>query len=125
MNFVFLSVDGEKNDNIDFIFTLKITFFFVLNEKIFHLFRLPFDYKTPFGFLLVSVLQFLSAYYFVLVTVFTLAFFITSCFTWIATVDDIKADINSLNEIVKSKGNGKKLKVKLREIITFNVDIKQ
>lgn len=42
-----------------------------------------------------------------------------------ATTDDIKGDINDLIRIAKTKQSDKKLKEKLSEIISFNVDAKQ
>ena len=42
-----------------------------------------------------------------------------------ATTDDMKENISDLNEIAKFGRNDKKLKEKLVEFITLNVDSKQ
>ena len=42
-----------------------------------------------------------------------------------ATTDDIKGDINDLNQIAKTQQSDKKLKEKLSELISFDVDAKQ
>lgn len=87
--------------------------------------RLPFDWKTPLGYLLVSVAQLGSSYFVIQIAILLMAFFVTSCWTLTTTIDDIKEQINNLNEIARSKGNVKSLKGKLCEFITFDVNARQ
>lgn len=88
--------------------------------------RLPFDWKTPFGYLLASTIQFASAYCLVMFAAFRLTLFIASCWTLMATADDIKGHLNSFDRIIKSdENNKKKLKEKFHQFITLDVDAKQ
>ena len=90
-----------------------------------HWFRWPFDWKSPFGYLLVFIAQFVSAFYVIQLTIFILTFFITSCWLLMTVTDDVNGTINNLNEITRSKQRDRKLKAKLSEFIQFDVKAKQ
>lgn len=98
-------------------YRIFIHFFFEL--------RLPFDSRTPLGYLVVFIIQSYSAYYVTLVIMFMMTFLITSIWTLMAaSSDDIKGDINHLNEMAKFKRNEKSVNKTLCKVIMFDVDIK-
>lgn len=84
--------------------------------------RIPFEWKTPHGYLLAFIAQFVAFYYLVQVATFLLSFFSASGWTLIAIVDDINNELNTLDEMVKSEQNGQQIKEKLFQFITLNVD---
>lgn len=105
---------------------------------------MPFEWKTPFGYLFAFIVQFGSAYYLVKLVTFLLTFFVASCWTLMATTNDIKGhlndfrgmtlltatdditeNLNNVGEVAKSKPTEKELKEKLCEFITLDVDAKQ
>lgn len=114
--------------NVLWVYFFRITFLRAIDCSVFIFFvplRLPFDWKTPYGYLLVAVTQCWSAYYVIQVTIFLLTFFVTSCWTLMATIDDMKENISNLNEIAKCERNDEKLHEKLAQFITLNSDSKQ
>lgn len=91
-------------------------------EKIFIVFRLPFEWKNPSTFLIAYFIQFPTVYYLILTAGCSLNVLIVSCIILIAFVKDIKNDLEYLKE---NKLDETKLLKKLIEFIDFHAKIKQ
>lgn len=87
--------------------------------------RLPFEWRTPFGYLIAYFIQFPCAYFQMLVAACSLNILIGSCRILMSFVKDIENDLYSFNKNTETKLNRAELKVQLNEFIEFHVKIKQ
>lgn len=75
----------------------------------FFLYRLPFNWRTPLGFIVVLLYQILVAYLVGLLFIPILCFLVGSCFLLKIFVEDTTKDLNRLN-MSKMYGNNKEVK---------------
>lgn len=69
-------------------------------DKINHVFlftRLPFNWKTPFGYLIALMMQAVASYFTLLSTASTLCLLVGLCLLFIAFVEDLANDLNALS----------------------------
>lgn len=97
----------------------------ILLYRIFHFFRLPFEWRTPFGYLIACSIQFPCVYFHMMVAACSLNFLIGSCRILMSFAKDIKNDLYFLNKNSETNLNRVQLKVKLSEFIEFHAKIKQ
>lgn len=66
---------------------------------------MPFNWRTPFGYLITISLQYILAQYSIAFICPVLCFFIGSCFLLKSFAGNITNDINSLNAVAKKKSD--------------------
>lgn len=71
-----------------------------LNEKVFHFHfdRMPFNWKTPIGFLVIFLFQCVNVNNAAMIVTPTMCFFVGSCILLKSLIEDITNDLNSLNQ---------------------------
>lgn len=89
----------------------------------FHL-RVPFNWRTPCGYLIPFTLQLISTYCSLLCCIFSMSFLIGSACILIAFAKDMENDLNAINESVKT-GNRIKLTKSVAVLIQFDADTKR
>lgn len=86
--------------------------------------RLPFDWKTPFGYVLASVF-FAGAIYCLLFGIIpVVCLFVGSCWLFISFAKDMTNEISKLNASAKTK-NYRELKKRFPKLIQMHVDVKK
>lgn len=87
--------------------------------------RLPFDYKTPFGFLLLSFVQIPWAFCIVFSAVPVISFFIGSCWLFTSFVKDVTNDLHQLNLAGKSKRGRMNVKERFCNLVQVYTNLKE
>ncbi|XP_055297011.1 putative odorant receptor 71a [Sitodiplosis mosellana] len=109
-----------------FIISFYLYFSTTLGEDTFSLpfpMWLPFDWKTPHGYLIAYAIQYAAVYYVFHAAVCHLGFLIGSCEILMAFAMDLKQEFNTLVE--KPDENQTELKKKLSKFIQFHCSAKQ
>lgn len=97
-------------------------------------FRLPYNWRTPFGYLSTMTLQIFITFLIISITFSALAFAIGFCVFLSALCSDLENDLHQLNENIRAhvalrkhlkKANSIKIELKICEIIRFHCDAKQ
>lgn len=84
--------------------------------------RMPFDWKTPVGYAITMATQFGTWIFLLSSCSCILSFLVGVCWLFIALAEDIRKDIQNLNE---ERSNNAVLKTKLNDIIEFHCTAKQ
>lgn len=87
--------------------------------------RYPWEWRNPFlypfsGLILLGLN--LSA---VMTVACVICYYVANCYMFIAFIEDIKQEMNNLNEIHRSGGTLTQLKIKMAEIIRLDSNAKQ
>lgn len=86
---------------------------------------MPFDWKTPIGYIIALTLQYFGLAYLYSFTAFILSIEIGCYLLAMEFIIDIKNDLNFFNEIAKSKKNQSQLSSRLPDSIQFHIRLKQ
>lgn len=91
--------------------------------------RLPFDWKTPLGYLATLSLEFIGAFYTAMFLVAIACFLVGSCWLLISFIEDITSDLSLLtenNETSDGTSDGTSdVIVRFYEIVQFYSDVEQ
>lgn len=87
--------------------------------------RIPFEFKTPFGFLMAFSLQYGSIYCIFHISVCISCFLIGSCWMFETFAKEIKREWNSMKKLGKSKKNQVEFKNRIHRYIEFHSTAKQ
>lgn len=82
--------------------------------------RSPFDWRTPFGFLIAFLLEVCPVYYVDRNCACIVSLPLGSCRFMIAFANDIKAEFQRLNQHLRSQGNDMRFRKKVCELIEFH-----
>lgn len=88
-------------------------------------YRQPFDWKSPMGYLVVFVEQYIMVQNLYMVASVAVALEIGCYLLMMASIEDIKNEVGSINGIAKSVKNHPELSQRLHESIRFHVHVKQ
>ena len=86
---------------------------------------MPFDFKTPIGYLIAFALQYITIKYLYMFGAAIVSFEISIYLLITALIEDVKRNISSINELVKSKEKRRQMSEKLRDLIQFHSNVKQ
>lgn len=86
---------------------------------------LPFNWQTPFGYLIASLIQFAAAFAVLLSATAVLGFLVGSCWLFIDTIRDITTDLEYFNVNRSSGQSNRIMKMRFCKIIAFYSDAKQ
>lgn len=88
---------------------------------------IPFNWQTPFGYLIASFIQFAAAFAVSLSATAVLGFLVGSCWLFIDTIRDITTDFEHFNfNVNRSSGQSNRImKMRFCKIIAFYSDAKQ
>lgn len=87
--------------------------------------RMPFDWKTPFGYLVAFIIETTGGYCISYTITCYISFLLASCWMLMFNVNEIRYDLNSINESVKNEDNPSKSIDRFKEFIDFHVKMKQ
>lgn len=88
--------------------------------------KFPFNWRTPFGYLMASLLLSVAIYFALFSATQIVCFFIGSCLMFISFVEDISNDLDALNIGDKDlKKCEQKLVVQFRNIVQLFADVKE
>lgn len=93
--------------------------------QFFNFSRLPFNWKTPFGYLLAWVAQAVAAYSTVNHLNLVISLLIGSCYFVIGTLKDIENDFAQFNGVKASTKNRRQKNAHFCEIVEFHTDARQ
>lgn len=90
------------------------------------MFRFPFDWKTPFGYIFVITFESIVAYLLLLIAALEMGFGFALMCVFFGFSKDIQADLIDFNKFVRMK-NGLKMQIykKMCELSQYQSDIKQ
>lgn len=86
---------------------------------------MPFNLKTPIGYILAFTLQYIGIKYLYMIGAAIVSFEIGCYLVEMEFIADIKNEVNSFNEIAKSEKNKSKTLTQLSVLIQFHTHVKQ
>lgn len=87
--------------------------------------RLPFNWRTPFGYLIAQLSIAISYISILACLILTLCFYVSSCWLFATFAKDITNDLDLLNAFGASDRSHSKLQEHLSNIIQSHIDVKQ
>lgn len=87
--------------------------------------RLPFNWKTPFGYLIAFSLEIASAYTMLFIALTALCLVVGSCWIFIGIVDDITNDLDRLNCNDETDHSEQCMKIRFFSTVQLYSDAKQ
>lgn len=99
---------------------LKVKFF-----PFFVAFRLPFEWRTPIGYLIAFSIQFASFYCILLSADCFMGFLIGSCETLLTLTEDVKTELSALDDANKSGENAANLKQQMCDFVDLHSNTRQ
>lgn len=88
-------------------------------------FRWPFDEKTPFGCLCQSFFQSAEGFFSLIIVLTLISFLFGSCRLFISFADDIKHNLNALNNVRRAKRKPAQVKQQFCEIVEMFSEVKE
>lgn len=86
---------------------------------------MPFNWRTPQGYLLFTVFNSITSICTVFSTVPTTCHYVGSCWLFISMAEDIDGDFRSLNDSIKMNCSGRELRQRLCNFIRVYTEVKQ
>ena len=87
--------------------------------------RLPFDWKTPFGYVIATIFITIATFAVLYALTLTLSFYASSCFLFNSFAKDITNNLSVLIVVEQSHRSHRHLKEYLCKIIQLNSNVKQ
>lgn len=87
--------------------------------------RLPFNWRTPFGYLIAFLCEFASAYATCLYSGALGNLLVSSCYVEICIVKDITIDLIAMNRCEKFEGNQMEIRMRFCDVVQLYSDAKQ
>lgn len=84
---------------------------------------MPFNEKTPFGFLLATIFRSIQVFFSTSLAIFVLIFLLESCWLFISFADELKNNLHKLNVARRSEGNHSQVKQHLCNIVEVYSDV--
>lgn len=87
--------------------------------------RLPFDWKTPYGYMIAFFIEFGTFYYILVISACYLSFLSGACETLISFAVDLKSEINGLNGNLEMNDNSMNIHRRVFDIVEFHSTLMQ
>lgn len=109
------------------MFYLSTKFNCIMETVIFLLsfLRFPWEWRDPFLYPISALIEFVLNFWAVTTCACVLSLYVATCYLLMAFAEDIKHEMNDLNEIRRAKGGPMQLKNRMSEIIRLHSNTKQ
>lgn len=104
---------------------IKNLFFKLFFDCFFLTLRFPFEWRTPYGYLIPFSIQFAAVYFIVLISEFNICFLLGSCETLQTLSVDIKNDLVALDDLNKTGTNPSEVRQKMCDFVDLLSDTRQ
>lgn len=87
--------------------------------------RFPFDWRTPFGYIVAINCQFIGTVYVSTTTAILVTFFVSICWVLDTFIEDITIDLQNFNDCRTSCSNDRRVMKRICDIVKLYAEVRQ